>query len=447
MSRKILWFSFLLSTVSLLSQTTVIDSRSYNLGVIGAFSEVVGLGIKNIALSSPLSPGDMEALLDDAVRIAKENGAEIYLEKEFLVTDLFSESVTRGKHVLVIYTGSALEAYFALKNKKEVLLQSGRYKGADRRRIAVEMGRLLSYPDAKIDALLRARTIEMDWAPVDTINAHLPAGIRLFAGKNDALPLKAWYVSIEETDPRILTRVAVSDDPDDGKETVSRFAERLGACVAVNGGYFRMDLKHAEHVGLLVSRGSTIAPATSEVVRDAVTYPTARAAIGFSQDDCADIAWVISRNDSLFALTAPYPNVPGRPSPGLSNDHPRFWNRFDAIGAGPSLLSDSKVRITSDEEVFFGSSIPDIHPRSAVGIRADGTLLVLVVDGRQPESRGVDLEELARLLLELGAMEGMNLDGGGSSTLVVNGQLINRPAGGIFQREVVSALVTFFISE
>jgi exopolysaccharide biosynthesis protein len=67
----------------------------------------------------------------------------------------------------------------------------------------------------------------------------------------------------------------------------------------------------------------------------------------------------------------------------------------------------------------------------------------MVVDGRQPESRGVGLEELATLMLEAGAVEAINLDGGGSSTLVVNGILVNRPQGNTEQRQVMSALATF----
>ncbi len=67
----------------------------------------------------------------------------------------------------------------------------------------------------------------------------------------------------------------------------------------------------------------------------------------------------------------------------------------------------------------------------------------MVVDGRQTQSRGVDLDELARMMRGLGAVQALNLDGGGSSTLVVNGEVVNRPVGGTAEREVMSALVTF----
>jgi len=102
-----------------------------------------------------------------------------------------------------------------------------------------------------------------------------------------------------------------------------------------------------------------------------------------------------------------------------------------------------RVHIPADEEVFFGSSIPNVHPRSAAGRTAEGALIIMVVDGRQDVSRGVYLEELAAMMRDVGAVDAMNLDGGGSSTLVVDGSLLNRPTGGTTEREVMSALVTF----
>jgi len=92
--------------------------------------------------------------------------------------------------------------------------------------------------------------------------------------------------------------------------------------------------------------------------------------------------------------------------------------------------------------VFFGSSIPNTHPRTAAGQTGDGALMLLVVDGRQPESRGVNLQELAEIMRDLGAVQALNLDGGGSTALVVDGVLLNRPTGGTAEREVMSALVT-----
>jgi len=136
------------------SAENTIDRRSYVLGGIGTFAEVVDIGIKKLALSAAITPGEMDALIDDAMRIAKENNAEVYREEDFLVTDLFPEEITGGKHVLLIYKGTTKDEYMNLKEKKKQLVQLGQYKGAAREEIARSMGKLLSYPDEKINELL-----------------------------------------------------------------------------------------------------------------------------------------------------------------------------------------------------------------------------------------------------------------------------------------------------
>ena len=289
----------------------------------------------------------------------------------------------------------------------------------------------------------RLSGIPLDWTAVDSLNARLPAGIRVYSGRNSALPLRAWYVSIAERRPDIETRVVVSDDPVDRRETVSSFAAVPGACVAANAGYFAMNREPAVPAGLLYADGKVHAPATRTVTRDSISYDVARAAIGFGVDDRVELAWVSTRNDSLFSWTAPPDHRPGLPAEPAASGPPIPWDVRDAVSAGPMLLWQGDVRVTADEEVFFGSAIPDVHPRTTAGRTVDGRLIILVVDGRQRDSRGVSLEELAGIMRDLGVVDALNLDGGGSSTLVVGGTLLNRPTGRTTQREVMSALVTF----
>lgn len=135
-----------------------IDERSLRLGGIGSFAEVVSLGIKRMALSAAMSPKDMDDLIDEATRTAKQHKVELYRETDFLVTDLFPASATQGKHVLLIYQGSTRDAYLALKEQKSALLKSNSYSGKAREEVARKLGRLLSYPEAKIDELLKATT-------------------------------------------------------------------------------------------------------------------------------------------------------------------------------------------------------------------------------------------------------------------------------------------------
>lgn len=110
------------------------------------------------------------------------------------------------------------------------------------------------------------------------------------------------------------------------------------------------------------------------------------------------------------------------------------------IGAGPTLIKHGEVYVTADAEQFP----PDIRvgraPRSAVGITQYGDYIFAVVDGRQAHSKGCTLTEWARILKEnFGAVEAINLDGGGSSELFFKGSLVNKPSDGQ-ERPVGNAL-------
>ena len=131
-----------------------IDERSYQLGVIGAFAEVVGLGVKRLALSSAMPPAEMDALIDEAEKIIARNDALSYRETDFLVTGLFPPEATEGKHVILIYKDPVKDEYMALKERKQKLIDEGRYQGEERKEIAREMGRLLSYPEERIERML-----------------------------------------------------------------------------------------------------------------------------------------------------------------------------------------------------------------------------------------------------------------------------------------------------
>ena len=279
----------------------------------------------------------------------------------------------------------------------------------------------------------------MTWEIVESTTPNFPAGIKIMKGRNDELPINAWAAIIDPRDPDVDLNVIVSEDLD-RRETLAQFSQNKKARVVVNGGYFLIDKTPTEHVGLLYVNNLTVAPATKSVLRNNKRYFTARGALGFLDDGGIDIAWVTSRNDSLFNFSEPVKNQPEEPVDSFDFSKAETWEVDDAIHAGPVLMHDGKIRVTSNEEVFFGSTIPDIHPRTAAGYRNSGELVLLVVDGRQVDSRGVDLQELAILMRDLGCVEAINLDGGGSSAMVVDGKLLNRPAGTTSQREVMSAI-------
>ena len=107
-------------------------------------------------------------------------------------------------------------------------------------------------------------------------------------------------------------------------------------------------------------------------------------------------------------------------------------NVFDAVGGYPMLLRD-------------GSATPICaacarQPRTAVGVTASGQILLVVVDGRSRRSRGATLGQLRGILRDLGAVTALNLDGGGSSEMVVDGEVVNHPSDGR-ERHITNAIL------
>ena len=98
------------------------------------------------------------------------------------------------------------------------------------------------------------------------------------------------------------------------------------------------------------------------------------------------------------------------------------------LSFGPALLENGELSVDSGDEVT-GRSMAS-NPRTAIGIKPDGTYIFMVSDGRTDESEGFSLLQIAEFMKDLGAETAYNLDGGGSSTMVFKGSVINTPTGG-----------------
>ena len=118
---------------------------------------------------------------------------------------------------------------------------------------------------------------------------------------------------------------------------------------------------------------------------------------------------------------------------------PRWAQVRSMIGGGPRLLAAGQFVGGENFSRAFGDRR---HPRSAIGLLPDGRVVLVTVDGRQPyQSIGMTLMEFAMELRRIGAVDAMNLDGGGSTTLVVGGQVVNLPADEMGERPVGDALM------
>lgn len=97
---------------------------------------------------------------------------------------------------------------------------------------------------------------------------------------------------------------------------------------------------------------------------------------------------------------------------------------WQVLSFGPGLVEDGEIAVSENEEV--GKAMAS-NPRTALGVTEDGHYLFVVSDGRTSESEGLSLYEMAEFMQSLGAATAYNLDGGGSSTMYFNGEVVNNP--------------------
>jgi exopolysaccharide biosynthesis protein len=149
-----------------------------------------------------------------------------------------------------------------------------------------------------------------------------------------------------------------------------------------------------------------------------------------------------SANELMYSYTQPAANKEGTaPLPVPNAAGAVVWNILNAIGGSPVLIKNDVVKITDAEELIVVDNTIQ-RARTAIGYNADGKVLILVVEGNNPAgAKGLNLQDLAALLKSMGCTNALNLDGGGSTSMVVNGQLTVKPSDAAGERPVMSMLL------
>ena len=133
-----------------------LDTRSYNLGMIYAFAECVGSGVKRLALSPAMTEVQLEEIEGDLHLITEEYGLVLHVDRDFLETRLFNPEYTRGRVVVHIAAEQGtIDEYLGLKESKARHEDAGTLTDDVEVEVAWRMGRLLSYSDEAIEGLLR----------------------------------------------------------------------------------------------------------------------------------------------------------------------------------------------------------------------------------------------------------------------------------------------------
>ncbi len=281
-----------------------------------------------------------------------------------------------------------------------------------------------------------SQDLNLVWELDPSINAELPPSVQFFRTNTpiDGNELNAQYLIMDLADQNIKLKAVYGDGTN---RTPLGFVNQEENKVygAINAGFFG----GTSSFSLVLENGQVLAPNIKALTRqfngNSTTYFPTRGAFGISADRTPDVAWIynVGSDNTTYSYPTPSPNALGTaPQPTPTATFPAggsIWDVATAVGGSPVLLEAGEIMITDTEELISVEN-DSRAPRTAVGYTADGKVIMLVVDGRQPGlSLGVSLTELAQMLKELGVVEALNLDGGSSSAMVANNQIASNPSG------------------
>lgn len=217
---------------------------------------------------------------------------------------------------------------------------------------------------------------------------------------------KGYYLVIK--DPTRI-KVGVTSKLEREGERTSEIAEENDAIAAINGGAF-VDKTTVDWTGtgatpdgIVISNGKLIWNTVSSGVSEL--------------------------NKTSFGITKDGVLIVGQ----YSYDDLKSMNVQEALSFGPALIINGKMQtITTDG---------GLAPRTAIGQRADGAIILLVIDGRKLGSIGATYQELQEVLYKLGAVNALNMDGGRSTTMYYNGDVINTPSNSMGERALPTAIL------
>ncbi len=207
---------------------------------------------------------------------------------------------------------------------------------------------------------------------------------------------------------------------DNQRQTVSSMVKAHGAYAGINGGYFAINPDQTVYAaGALKIEGTWI------------NLPTLKRGV---------IGWHKTEQRPYFERLTTKQSAKTKVLPAFDDSlsNQKRWQQFDyVVGGIPLLIKDQKALTDFRQEKMINSFVEERHARTAVCLKQNGQWLWLVASHTKAADRsqvkkiieGLTLPELTAVLLEQGCVDAINLDGGGSSTLVIENNIINQPAG------------------
>ncbi|MEO5947790.1 MAG: phosphodiester glycosidase family protein [Chitinophagaceae bacterium] len=279
---------------------------------------------------------------------------------------------------------------------------------------------------------------QLKWQNVDAEFQPLPASVHVYKTTDmlDGKPNIAYYVEADLKDKKLDFTV---DTTYQRRLSPSKFYEKNDKpLLVVNTTFFSFETNQSLNVVIKDKKLVGYSPNKyrKNKADSTMRIPVYSSAIGLTKKRHADIAWIKTDSSKKYAEASQIPE-PGKgyfikrinrtTGETLNSDYPgnfQTWKMQTAVGGGPVLIQNGEIKITNNEELKFGGkAIDDKHPRTAMGYTKDNKLIILVIEGRNTGiAEGASLNQEAQIFKDLGCWEALNLDGGGSSCMLVNGK-------------------------
>lgn len=314
------------------------------------------------------------------------------------------------------------------------------------------------------------------WVNVDSSFQPLPENFHVYKTTDslDGKPFIAYYAKAKLKDRHL---VFTTDTSRDRRLIPQEFYKRNDhPLLVVNCTFFSYETNRS--LNIVMNNGKILAYNNHTIpMRGKDTFQYRHpftGALGIDKKRRANVVWVYSDSTKRFPFASEFPVEPfcdssikisSRDILGIKK-YPEFpfhvdanllmkkgpvqafkkWKTNTAVGGGPVLVQWGQTFITNEQELkFAGKAINDKHPRTCMGYTPDGYLIVMVIQGRFPgTAEGATLSQEAKLLIDIGCDEALNLDGGGSSCMLINGKETIKPSEKAGQRPVPAV---FIISE
>ena len=318
-----------------------------------------------------------------------------------------------------------------------------------------QLKRIINYSLLIVNSI--AVNAQLKWTNVDSLYQPLPSSVHVYFTNEpiDTAPFRAYYLIADLKDKKINF---TADTTLGRRFTPTQFYQKNDQpLVVVNCTFFSFATN--QNLSVVIKDGKLVGYNIHSIPGRGVDTFTYRhpfgSAIGISKKREADIAWMYTDTTKRlpYSFQQSFPVIKDssikidfnryvkHKTSLLKNleDIPdsRKWKMQTAIGGGPVLLQNGEIKITNNEELkFAGKAINDKHPRTVMGYTKDGKLIILMIEGRNPVAHGATLGQEAQILKDLGCWEALNLDGGGSSCMLINGKETIKPSDAAGQRAV-----------